>query len=122
MITGKPISKIDFALLAKINGSKNLGLNTDRLEYSNSEMERAFSETWQEENEKKGGINKGNGILQDHFIADGLCYGSGEWYHTITNMERFIVATIIQWLGTNCGRAFLEKVLKKCGYRIIKID
>lgn len=26
----------------------------------------------------------------------------------LTNRERKLVATIIQWLGTNCGRAFLD--------------
>lgn len=32
------------------------------------------------------------------------------------------VATIIQWLGTNIGRAFLDGALKKFGYHIAKIE
>jgi hypothetical protein len=38
----------------------------------------------------------------------------------ITARERFIVATVIQWLGSNVGFCFLREVLKSCGYDIVK--
>ncbi len=40
----------------------------------------------------------------------------------ITKNDRVIVATVIQWLGTNIGFNFLERTLKKCGYKIVKIE
>lgn len=112
------MDKNDFRTLIKINGARNLGFNLERLKYSNSDLERSFSEEWQKENKKRPGINKGHGILQDHFIEDGLYRAT--FLCEITHKERLIVATIIQWLGTNCGRCFLERVLDKCGYRIVK--
>lgn len=112
------MDKNDFQNLIKINGARNLGFNLERLNYSNSDLERSFSEEWQKENKKRPGINKGHGILQDHFIEEGLLHVT--FLCEITHKERLIVATIIQWLGTNCGRCFLERVLDRCGYRIVK--
>lgn len=31
-------------------------------------------------------------------------------------------ATLIQWLGTNIGMAFLERALEKSGFKIVKIE
>ena len=44
------MDKNDFKTLIKINGARNLGLNLERLKYSNSDLERSFSEEWQKEN------------------------------------------------------------------------
>jgi hypothetical protein len=38
-----------------------------------------------------------------------------------TVREVAIMASLIQWLGTNVGFAFLESALKRCGYRIERI-
>lgn len=40
----------------------------------------------------------------------------------LTTRDRVIIATIIQWLGTSVGWAFLERALQRCGYRIVKDD
>lgn len=37
-----------------------------------------------------------------------------------TPREVAIMASLIQWLGTNVGFAFLESALKRCGYKIVK--
>lgn len=39
-----------------------------------------------------------------------------------TPKVRVVAATLMQWLGTNLGWAFLERVLKREGYKIVKID
>ncbi len=113
-----------FELLIKKNGSKNLGYRTDRLSYDPKDIENAFSSHWQKENKNKTNVNSGHGILQDLFIEkrgnpfnifnETFCYAK------ITNKERLIVATIIQWLGTNCGFCFLQEALDKAGYKIVK--
>lgn len=40
----------------------------------------------------------------------------------ITRKDRAIIATFIQWLGSNVGYSFLEATLRKCGLEIIKSE
>jgi hypothetical protein len=40
----------------------------------------------------------------------------------VSHREATIAATLIQWLGTNVGFAFLESALKRCGYKIVKCE
>jgi len=91
----------------------NKGIDQHRLQHASNDLEIAFAEKWEKENECRPGINSGHGILQDLYLTqkDGK-------YQWITNEERIAAATAIQWLGTNCGFCFLNTVLEKCGYRI----
>lgn len=75
-----------------------------------------FSKHWRKNNTKCSWINRGNGILQDLFIAD-----DGSWHHVMSPNDKLIASTIIQWLGSNCGMAFMEEALKDCGYKIVPI-
>ncbi len=82
-----------------------------------SKRERAFAEVWLKENngERNYDINYGNGLIQDQMLST--------WNHEkpegfepwLTNRERKIVATFVQWLGTNCGQGFLYEVKRKGG-------
>lgn len=105
---------LEFAKL----GTIDRGFKHDRTVYN--EREKAFAEVWADECKQRLGINHGHGILQDLFM-------DREKFHThcyleITPEHRFITATAIQWLGSNCGMAFLGKALEKCGYKIVKVD
>lgn len=87
--------------------------------------EKAFADEWEKENIPTPGLNHGFGLLQDLFI-DGRPFdldilGKRRLVHRITKAERFVTATVIQWLGSNCGMSFLEEALKKCGYRVDRI-
>lgn len=119
------LDKKDFNLLIKNNGSKNLGWKTNRLEYDPHDIENAFSSIWQKHNIKERGINYGNGILQDLFFESSgnplSVFNPTVKHLKINNRDRLIVATVIQWLGTNVGFCFLREVLKKAGYNIVKI-
>jgi hypothetical protein len=42
-----------------------------------------------------------------------------ECIEVISGRDRMIVATVIQWLGSNCGICFLEESLKRFGAKII---
>lgn len=37
----------------------------------------------------------------------------------ITRRDRVVAATLMQWLGTNCGWCFLRTVMKRCGFVIV---
>jgi hypothetical protein len=79
--------------------------------------EKIFADRWEEENEERAWLNHGNGILQDLFIDN-----HGNWVHEITDQERVVAATVVQWLGTNCGWAWLEETLKQCEYKLEPIE
>ena len=51
-----------------------------------------------------------------------LNYGIGPLEHTLgrpaTLNEKRAVASVMQWLGTNCGHAFVAQVLEASGYKL----
>lgn len=96
-----------------------LGERYDGCTYVN--MERVFAERWEEECQPSPGLNFGFGILQDLMVLQrhGMVNRVAFW---ITKRERVIVATVVQWLGTNCGFAFLVDVLRRCGYAVVPLD
>lgn len=100
----------------------NKGRFISRIEHN--AREKAFYDQWMEVNEPKAGINNGNGILQDLFIDKDHSKASmtTEWKEVITNHERYIVATVIQWLGSNVGMCFLHDALKKVGMKITEFE
>lgn len=107
----------------KRRGLLHHSLDRQRLGRETWGIERAFADGWENENKPYPGINYGWGTLQDLMVRQRIPYAlSGEripfW---ITQRVAVIVATVIQWLGTNCGFAFLDNVLRKCGHTIIKI-
>ena len=88
---------------------KHAGIDEDRLVSGYSELEKIFAEVWAEQNKPKSWLNYGQGILQDLMVKN------GKWEYAITQRDATIVATVIQWLGTNCGQGFLHEVLSKHG-------
>ena len=94
-----------------------------RLRPHEPNREKVFAEEWEKENKPHNFWNFGFGILQDLFIdRDPQFLFRYVCSHRISNRERMIVATAIQWLGTNCGFCWLQETLRKCGYELKKID
>jgi len=104
----------------KIEKPVNRSIDYHRTKYKdgNALLEKAFADHWEKENEPITGLNHGNGILQDLMLDrtyDVCGYKEVDW---LTNKERQVAATAIQWLGTNCGFNFLQGVLKSAGYSL----
>ena len=113
-----------FKQFVKENGNKNISWRHNRLQFSchSTDREKAFSDAWIKENTNRRGIDYGYGLLQDSFCdTDDIGCFTYNVLHKITKRERVIVATIIQWLGTNCGWCWLGMVLKNAGYKIVPI-
>ena len=68
-----------------------------------NELEQAFSDGWKKEMTRKPGINHGRSILE--------CILN----QPVSLRDRYVAASVIQWLGTNCGFSFLHTVLNKIG-------
>lgn len=111
-------------------GKQNKGYKFERTKYKcpleghkkDVNRELVFYRMWRDENKKKPGINYGQGVLQDLFYKPERTFSMfhNAPIHIISPVERFVVATVIQWLGTNCGWSFLMRVVDKCGYKIVR--
>lgn len=96
-------------------------------------FEARFQETWDAYNREKPAVDFGNGMAQDLFIVpkqsadcfdgpnqDRSILGNNVLVYELTEREHRIIATIIQWLGTNVGFSFLRLCLERCGYEIVR--
>lgn len=103
--------------LSFLDNFKNCGINQGydlrRLEYDKDHLENSFHKKWLEINLPISGLNNGEGILQDLMTHHGI---------RVNQRERKIVASIIQWLGSNCGYCFLAEVLKDNNKKIVEIN
>lgn len=81
--------------------SKHTGIQYHRLtKAANNPDEVLFHDAWIEE--------------QRHGQILGRILGTNERNpRTPTESECKVAATVIQWLGTNCGRSFLREVVQK---------
>jgi hypothetical protein len=94
-------------------------LDRRRLEYERGDLEKAFADLWEKQNDPVG---RDFGTLEHLMIRfDGELVIRGRMPFTITQRDAVIVATIIQWLGTNCGFAFVVHALEKCNYRVVEV-
>jgi hypothetical protein len=74
---------------------KNKGIDSDRLNIWNP-REISFAHIWEEENEKHNIL----GCLLSGWPAGVIARPTEE--------EKIVAASVIQWLGTNVGQAFLQ--------------
>lgn len=82
--------------------------------------EQSFAAIWEEENKPRGGVNYGHGLLQDLMLGRikyEFKWDKKKFDPWLTDRERKICATLIQWLGTNCGRGFLHRVQQEAKRR-----
>lgn len=92
------------------------GVNADRLPYSIGE--KIYYDKWREETLRTRGVNGGYGILQllmsptlsrrDPF-SPFIFHGALKPEEVVTERDYKVAATVIQWLGTNIGRCFVDE-------------
>lgn len=100
--------------------NQHVGLFPDRLEHN--EREKAFHDQWLKENIESAGVNYGFGILQDLFFersGNPMGMMGTKCLERISERDRMIVATVIQWLGSNVGMCFLNEALRQFGAKIV---
>ena len=94
----------------KQRGSKNMGFLYERIsenrKHKYNDTEEAFIKEWN----KKYGMHN-----QSYATALSSLFRSTKFKRQlkINLRDRMVVATIIQWLGSNCGMCFIETVLKQ---------
>lgn len=79
--------------------------------------ERAFADLWEREQEPK---HSGRSLLEALLSHQ----HGGQFFEVLglTNRDAMVAATVIQWLGTNCGFDFLSRALAEAGERVVRKD
>jgi hypothetical protein len=86
---------------------KHVGSNPQRKNINNT-TEMIYAEEWEKKNQRLPWLNSGYGSLELILTErDKLCCPP------ITQRDAFVAASVIQWLGTNCGKAFIEECEKQ---------
>jgi hypothetical protein len=81
---------------------RNKGINQHR--FKQNPIEKAFAEEWERLHSTCTSIND-RGIL-DYILAKDINHPNGE----VSERDREVAATVIQWLGSPVGQRFLKKV------------
>lgn len=81
-------------------------------EYRCSHAERVYFDAWVDQNTRKPGLNGGYGTLElilrgerDESLPK---WGSHMPAH-VSQRDMDVATTVVQWLGTNCGRCFIDQ-------------
>jgi hypothetical protein len=85
---------------ARITGISHYRVRTNPLEAE-------FDLRWRKEQEGRPMLAA---LLADQRTGDGMA--SWDWYDTPSERDFEVAASVVQWLGTNVGRCFLEEVLR----------
>lgn len=101
------------------------GIHKRRLKLeADNPREVAFAEQWSKEHDRTDLLWW---LLTEPCAADdperiGNDFGLNGPYKLplgqIQDRDRIVAATVIQWLGSNCGIAFVADALKRCGYSV----
>lgn len=102
----------------KYSDIKHIGNYPERQEFNVAE--KVFAEKWIEVNTRKSWLNHGLATLEGLLQSSGV---SDVWpdqtkscrFEPISQRDAFVAATVIQWLGSNVGGAFLfecEKAIR----------
>jgi hypothetical protein len=85
-------------------GMYNRGLQQHR--FKQNPKEKKYALAWERENTSRIDENlDGRGVL-DYLLAKNPNSPAGE----VTERDREVAATVIQWLGSPCGQYFLEHI------------
>lgn len=106
----------DDEIIAAPPDIQHVGYRPERTIYDSGDLERAFAYAWLKRQE-----------LFEHQPGDHLALmlqtATGEEDEIITQRDARVAATVIQWLGTNCGFAFLSQVLREHGqYKLVDVE
>lgn len=125
---------------------RNIGVDwtraiDDRTACDQINLEKIFMEEWDRENKDSPTMYHGMGIAQllmiirakEALLFDGPqqdtpkdCKKYRDWgevcVYDLSEREQRIIATIVQWLGTNVGFSFLNRCLRRANYVIQEFE
>jgi len=98
--------------LKKVKEIKHKGFFRERILHREgyNNLEKSFAKAWEERGE----------LLPDLFIKRYAGFKGNRYLTEINQRDAVVVATVIQWLGTNVGFGFLSEVLMEEGFMITR--
>jgi len=82
---------------------KNKGMHQYR--FKQNPMEEIFAKAWEERSTDPSGMADGRDTL-DYLLAENPDKPCGE----VSDRDRIVAATVIQWLGSPVGQYFLDEI------------
>ena len=82
-------------------------LQMNRLKSVYGVGERIYAKQWKKSNERHPAINSGFTSLE------WILAPNAEWPAPVSDRDAEVAASVIQWLGTNCGMAFMWECERK---------
>ena len=76
------------------------GSNPERQRFS--AVEATYAEEWKKQNKRSPGVNGGHTLLE-HICSEEITAPA-----PVSVRDSFVAASVIQWLGTNCGLCFIK--------------
>lgn len=73
-----------------------------------NDAERIYADRWVKENERRAAINSGFTALEHILLPDGQRVPD-----RVSQRDAVVAASVIQWLGTNCGHCFVMQCEKE---------
>ena len=83
----------------------NKGLHQYR--FKQNPMERAFAKAWEAQNNPETSLRHGRGTL-DYMLA----VNPNDPRDEVTDRDREVAATVVQWLGSPVGEGFVRDVFE----------
>ncbi|MFZ2763589.1 MAG: hypothetical protein WAX80_00915 [Minisyncoccia bacterium] len=100
----------DDSIETKEEPLEHVGYFAHRTVFGSGDLELIFASRWMERNNERGG----------HFLTNLLNHNGHDESQDTTQRDARVSATVVQWLGTNCGFSFLVSCLKEAGYKVVE--
>lgn len=91
-------------------------LGRQRMPDAQGQLEAMAAKVWIEQNRDRNGVNYGHGQAQDLMLGVQQFEKPVDFDPWLTERERRIMATLWQWLFTNCGRGLLHESYRRAGW------
>jgi len=105
--------------MADAEALRPIGIHAERVNNSSDFRERAFVEHWQTKEADTVELLMRKQCARDDPRAVGYFMDTNTRYMRplgpTTHRDRVVAETVIQWLGSNCGMAFLQETLRSIG-------
>lgn len=105
---------------------KGLRFYRTRINDHTGRLEGALVDYWETENLRNPSVNQGGGLLANLLyvpeseLRRGGSQSRMQLPFPVTPEIATAVATVIQWLGTNCGGGFLNEAFRRAGINLIE--
>lgn len=90
-------------VMAKQDDLRHEGVHAQRVRSDHNKLEAVLARRWREQQARVRGLNRGLGVLEN------LMTPVGQDPEPITQRDAAVAATVVQWMGSPIGQAFMDE-------------